>query len=130
MRDSRLISWAKSGEKVSGDNNSAPMLRIKHWQLKFERLFINFKAFFPFFKTLATVFFQLLVRREKEFTSVGDGFVVLAVVVIIFTTNPGARFIDAAGAIRQQVGTRRVDVQKPAVSIFKYIDIFMRDLPE
>ena len=93
-------------------------------------LFVQFEALVPFLETLATVFFQLLVRREKEFTSVGDGFVVLAVVVIIFTTNPGARFIDAAGAIRQQVGTRRVDVQKPAVSIFKYIDIFMRDLPE
>jgi hypothetical protein len=100
MRDARLISWAKRGEKDSGDNNSAPMLRIKYWQLEFERLFINLKAFFPFFKTLATVFFQLLMARKPIFAGFFNGLIKFTVIIGVLPANPGSMVIDTTNTAR------------------------------
>ena len=84
-----------------------------------------YKAFVPFFKTLATVFLQLFVGGKKILGGFLYGFVKFAIIIVVFAAHHRPLLIDLACAALTEVSAGAVHVQEPAIGILEDIDVFV-----
>ena len=57
---------------------------------------LSLKPFVPFFESLPTIVVQFVCVAEKVFTGVRNRLIEFTVIIVVFPTDPGSVFVNAA----------------------------------
>ena len=62
-------------------------------------LLVKLKPFVPFSESLPTIVVQLVCIAEKVFTGVRNRLIEFTVIIVVFPTDPGPVFVNAADPV-------------------------------